>query len=244
MARRRRITRFIKKPSIPALTKWPDELLPVMKPIKETLEIYSGRRGQKIEQLRGEVLPNDLAIAINEIIRVLQDGIDNDVSVVFEGETDVGGILSITGILPIEVSAGKNAIVSFNVLSGRLVLQGGGLDLTEVGYRAIPGVERTGSYTTVAADAGTSIIHPSSDPSALNITLASNATVPYPLGAAISFFNRNGAGDLIINAGGSDVVRRGGTGSVGPHTLVANGVCTAVKVAATEWMIAGTGITT
>ena len=238
-----RITRFIKKPSIPTLTGWPDALIPVMRPIRETLEIITGRRGQRIPQLNGTVSPDVLALRINEIIRVLQDGQDVEATVLLEIPTpDVGAILSITGVLPIQVSAGREPVVSFNVPVGRVVLQGGGLDLSEVGYRAIPGTERTGSYTTVAGDAGKSIIHPSSDPAALNITLASNATVPYPLGSAISFFNRNGAGDLVINAGGTDVVRRGGTGAVGPHTLLANGVCTAVKVATTEWMIAGTGI--
>lgn len=81
------ITRFIKKPSIPSLTGWPELLRPVMAPIRETLEILTGRRGQKIGQLTGTVTLNQMAERINEIIRVLQDG--NDTSVTVEGAVTV-----------------------------------------------------------------------------------------------------------------------------------------------------------
>ena len=65
------ITRFIKKPSIPSLTGWPEVLRPVMGPIRETIEIITGRRGQKIGQLTGTITLNQMAERINEIIRVL-----------------------------------------------------------------------------------------------------------------------------------------------------------------------------
>lgn len=81
------ITRFIKKPSIPSLTGWPEALRPVMAPIRETLEIVTGRRGQKIGQLSGTVTLNQMAERINEIIRVLQDG--NDTAVTVEGAVTV-----------------------------------------------------------------------------------------------------------------------------------------------------------
>lgn len=81
------ITRFIKKPSIPSLTGWPEVLRPVMAPIRETIEIITGRRGQKIGQLTGTVTLNQMAERINEIIRVLQDG--NDTSVTVEGAVTV-----------------------------------------------------------------------------------------------------------------------------------------------------------
>ena len=81
------ITRFIKKPSIPSLTGWPEALRPVMAPIRETIEIVTGRRGQKIGQLSGTVTLNQMAERINEIIRVLQDG--NDTAVTVEGAVTV-----------------------------------------------------------------------------------------------------------------------------------------------------------
>lgn len=74
------IKRFIKKPSVPSLTGWPDWAHGVMNPIKQTLEIITGRRGEKLEQLSGEVELDAVAEKINEVIRVLQDGQDVDVS--------------------------------------------------------------------------------------------------------------------------------------------------------------------
>lgn len=75
------ITRFVKKPSIPALTGWPEPLLPVARPVRETLEIITGRRGQRISPLSGSVPLDNVAEKINEIIRVLQDGSDVEVNV-------------------------------------------------------------------------------------------------------------------------------------------------------------------
>lgn len=75
------IRRYIRKPSIPALSDWPEKLIPVMKEVKENLEIITGRKGEKLSQLAGEVTVSALAERINEIIRVLQDGSDTQVSV-------------------------------------------------------------------------------------------------------------------------------------------------------------------
>lgn len=73
------IKRFIKKPSVPSLTGWPDWAHGVMSPIKQTLEIITGRRGEKLEQLSGPVELDAVAEKVNEVIRVLQDGQDVDV---------------------------------------------------------------------------------------------------------------------------------------------------------------------
>lgn len=75
------IRRYIKKPSIPSLSDWPEKLIPVMKEVKESLEIITGRKGEKLSQLAGTVSVSTLAERVNEIIRVLQDGSDTQVSV-------------------------------------------------------------------------------------------------------------------------------------------------------------------
>lgn len=75
------IRRFIKKPSIPSLTGWPETLLSVMRPLLQTIETLTGRRGERLEQLSGTVSVNDVAERVNEIIRVLQDGSDTSVLV-------------------------------------------------------------------------------------------------------------------------------------------------------------------
>lgn len=75
------ILRYLRKPSIPSLTGWPEALLPVLRPIKETIEIITGRKGEKLDQLSGDVTVADIAGRVNEIIRVLQDGANDDVLV-------------------------------------------------------------------------------------------------------------------------------------------------------------------
>lgn len=112
----------------------------------------------------------------------------------------------------------------------------------EIGYRGIPQNSQSAAYTTVAADRGKHILHPSADTTARTFTIDSNANVPYPIGTAITFINQNGAGTVTI-AITSDTLRLAGAGTTGSRTLAANGIATAVKVTATEWIISGTGLT-
>jgi hypothetical protein len=66
--------------------------------------------------------------------------------------------------------------------------------------------------------------------------------VAYPVGTAITFVNQNGAGSVNI-AITTDTMRLAGPGTTGTRTLAANGIATALKIAATEWIISGTGLT-
>jgi hypothetical protein len=101
---------------------------------------------------------------------------------------------------------------------------------------------QSAAYTTVASDAGKHIFHPSADTTARIWTIAANSSVPYTIGTAISFINQNSAGVITI-AIATDTMRLAGAGTTGNRTLAANGVATAVKVATTEWLISGTGLT-
>ena len=101
---------------------------------------------------------------------------------------------------------------------------------------------KSAAYTTVLSDDGKHIFHPSADTTARTWTIDSNANVPYNIGAAITFVNQNGAGVITI-AIASDTLRLAGAGTTGSRTLAANGIATALKVAATEWIISGTGLT-
>lgn len=98
------------------------------------------------------------------------------------------------------------------------------------------------AYTTVLADSGTHILHPSADTSVRTWTIDSNANVPYPIGTAITFVNQASAGTLTI-AITSDTMRLAGAGTTGSRTLGANGMATALKITSTEWIISGIGLT-
>lgn len=111
-----------------------------------------------------------------------------------------------------------------------------------VGFRNIPQNSKSANYTCVLADAGEHILHPSADTTARTFTIPANSVVAFPIGTAITFINQNGAGNVTI-AISLDTMRLAGAGTTGSRTLAANGVATAVKVAATEWIISGVGLT-
>ncbi len=109
-------------------------------------------------------------------------------------------------------------------------------------FLGLPQNSKSAAYTTVLADAGKHIFHPSADTTARVWTIDSNANVAYPIGTTLTFVNQNGAGTITI-AITSDTMRLAGTGTTGSRTLVDNGTATALKVTATEWIISGVGLT-
>jgi hypothetical protein len=111
------------------------------------------------------------------------------------------------------------------------------------GVSGIPQNIQSANYTTVLGDAEQHIFHPAADTTARTWTIAANASVAYPIGTVITFVNEHGAGLISLVVGGTDVMRLAGTGSTGTRTLSADGVCTALKVTATEWYASGTGLT-
>lgn len=113
---------------------------------------------------------------------------------------------------------------------------------SQVGFRNIPQNSKSANYTCVLADAGNHILHPSADTTARTFTIPANSSVPYPIGTALTFINQNGAGVVTI-AITTDTMRLAGAGTTGSRKLAANGVATAVKITATEWIISGAGLT-
>lgn len=108
-------------------------------------------------------------------------------------------------------------------------------------FSNIPQNSQSAAYTCVASDGQKHIFHPSADTTARTWTIPANSSVAYAIGTAITFINQNGAGTLTI-AIASDTIRLAGAGTTGSRTLAANGVATAIKVASTEWIISGTGL--
>ena len=121
-------------------------------------------------------------------------------------------------------------------------LKRSGTDITSstAGYINIPQNSQSTAYTTVLADAGKHILHPTADNNARTFTIDSNANVPYITGTAITFINLINTVTIAIT---SDTLILAGTGTTGSRTLAANGVATAVKITSTSWIMSGTGIT-
>jgi len=129
----------------------------------------------------------------------------------------------------------------------KVVYDGTDYIVREVASAGVLCVSKSAAYTTTLADANGCIRHPSADTTARTFTIDSNATVPYSSAAdgnatTLTFINENGAGVVTI-AITTDTMRLAGAGTTGSRTLAANGIATAIKLSATEWIISGTGLT-
>ena len=100
---------------------------------------------------------------------------------------------------------------------------------------------QSGTYTAVLGDNGKQLYNASV--SANTFTIPSNASVPYQIGATLTFVNPSGGGVLTITINSDVLYLAGTTATVGTRTLTAIGIATAVKVGATTWIINGVNIT-
>ena len=107
-----------------------------------------------------------------------------------------------------------------------------------VGYMGIPQSATAATATLTIGDAGKHIYV---NTNSQTITIPANAAVAYPIGTAISFIA--GLSATTMNIANNDTMYLAGTGAAGTRTLAANGMATAIKVAATVWYINGTGLT-
>jgi hypothetical protein len=146
---------------------------------------------------------------------------------------------------------GTNVRYGFTQVPSDLVVGGedgetgsGGLDGTDgatVGYLEIPQNSQSADYTCVLADSGKHIYHPAGDTATRTWTIPANSSVAYPLGTAITFLVDLGAGNITLEIA-SDTLVLAPSGATGTRTLNAPASVTAVKVAATRWIISGSGI--
>lgn len=97
---------------------------------------------------------------------------------------------------------------------------------------------QSANYTTVLADLGKHILHPTSDTTARTFTLAANTNVSYPLGTRMFFVNQHGAGTVTL-AIATDTIYWAGKGVVSFLNILANGIAKLIKVTTIEWMVEG-----
>jgi len=109
-----------------------------------------------------------------------------------------------------------------------------------VGFLGIPQNPQTGNYTLVATDAGKHIYHASGSANA-SYTIPANSSVSYTTGTAVSFVNLSA--NAVTIAITTDTMYLSSAGTTGSRTLAQYGTATAVKVANTTWIIAGSGLT-
>lgn len=113
------------------------------------------------------------------------------------------------------------------------------IDAVTLGYLNAPVNSQSAAYSTVAADAGKVILHPSSDANARTFTI--DAAVSYDVGSVITFVNMTS--QVVTIALSSGTMYLAGLGSTGSRSLAQYGIATAVKLDATTWLISGNGLT-
>lgn len=100
---------------------------------------------------------------------------------------------------------------------------------------------QSANYTTVLTDDGKTILHPNGAGAGDTFTIAANASVAYPVGAVLTFVNRD-SNNLAI-AITSDTLILTGSITTGTRTLGQNGIATALKIESTTWLISGVSLT-
>lgn len=146
---------------------------------------------------------------------------------------DTSNLMALTGN---QTAAGNKTFTGQTALA-----LGSTVDNLAIGYRDIPVAVSNANKTFALADAGKGFGKDVA--AALTYTIPANASVPFPIGTALSGFNNNATGNITVSIGGTDTMFLAGTALTGNRTLGPRGQFTAWKVAATVWMISGPGLT-
>lgn len=99
---------------------------------------------------------------------------------------------------------------------------------------------RSADYTITLADAGTHILHPSTDASGRTFTIPSNASVAFPIGTVVTFINAGGTVTIAINT--DTMYLAGAAATTGSRTIDAYGMASAIKIGTTAWVISGSNL--
>lgn len=166
------------------------------------------------------------------------DGVSGNPTPVLANDLAALEGLSSTGI---GVRTGTDAWAQRSIVAGTgvSVANGDGVGGNPSISTICPQNSRSANYTTVLGDAEGHIYHPSTDNNPRTYTIDSNASVPYAVGSELTFVNEINTVTIGIAA---DTLTLAGSGATGNRTLAANGIATALKVAATKWVISGVGL--
>jgi hypothetical protein len=200
---------------------------------------------------------NNMGREIMAALKRFQVGSDGD-GVTVGGNFVVSGTTALSTALPV-ASGGTGATTSTG--SGAVVLATSPTLVTPVlgtptsgtlstctvdgtdavGFRNTPVNSQSADYTLVLADSGKTIFHPAADNNARTFTIPANSSVAYPVGTVLTFVNL-AAADVTI-AITTDTMYLAGDGTTGSRTLAEYGIASAVKLASTDWLISGNGLT-
>ena len=120
-------------------------------------------------------------------------------------------------------------------LTATTVLDAGTIGAAAPGFRGLPQNAQTGAYTLALSDIGKQVSNTTG-----GWVIPANASVAFPIGAAVVLFNNSGSSQTVSIT--SDTLRQAGTTNTGTRTLAQYGLATCTKVSATTWVITGAGL--
>ena len=141
---------------------------------------------------------------------------------------------TITGGGALSITAGGAAITGTVVVTGIVISNG-----IELGFRDVPQNPQAAAYTLALTDRGQHVYYTGA---AAAITIPANATVAFPIGAAITLVN-DGTGALTLTRAALVTMKLVGTGANLDRSLAIAGIATFIKVGTNTWFLSGTGIT-
>lgn len=161
----------------------------------------------------------------------------------FIGALDFASVNAVVGTLVATNLTATNLtttnLTSTNATSTNLtattVLDAGTIGAAAPGFRGLPQNAQTGAYTLVLSDIGKQVSNTTG-----GWVIPANASVAFPIGAAVVLFNNSGSSQTVSIT--SDTMYLAGTANTGTRTLAQRGLATCVKVASTTWVISGTGV--
>lgn len=141
-----------------------------------------------------------------------------------------GGTITSTGTIAIDTSVTADLSTAQTLTNKTLTSP-----LINLGINTQTGT----SYTTVLGDNGKIVTL--NNASAITVSIPTNASVAYPVGAQITFAWITGAGQPTIQAttSGTTTILSTGATSTAPKLRIANSTATAVKLATDTWLVMG-----
>jgi hypothetical protein len=107
-----------------------------------------------------------------------------------------------------------------------------------IGWRDCPQNSKTANYQLLISDRGKQVLM---NGTSLTLTIPANGTVAFPLGTTIMVVNSNATSLTVAIT--TDTMTLANSTTTGSRTLAQNGLATLTKVGASNWLIAGTGVT-
>ena len=144
----------------------------------------------------------------------------------------------ITDALSAATAATTYAPINNAGLTGTTTIQDAAAASHTAGYLDVPQSLKTANYQLALVDRGKSVVM---NGTSLTLTVPANSAVAFPIGTAIVVINV--AATSLSVAITTDTMTLVNTTTTGTRTLAQNAMATLVKVGATNWIIAGLGVT-